>query len=131
MPEPEPSTATPPRGSATGEDTTLPVEEIRALGELEANATPGPWAWAQTAEKGYGANIGAGCCAEDDADCRTPLAGDLSGREDDWYVDQPIAELWHQAAAPDAAFIVALRNAAPALIGEASAASSLRAESHD
>jgi hypothetical protein len=95
--------STPPRGSATGEDTTLTVEEMRALGELEAKATPRPWKFARR----WGWIESAG-----------QILLRFFNRIDDEYPN----------AKADGAFIVALRNAAPALIGEASAASSLRAE---
>ena len=83
------------------------TDETR-LAQIEARlkaATPGPWAWANTGEKCYGANVGAEVIAEDDEEAEHPLAGDLSDREDDYQVLQPIAELSHQNCARDAEFI--------------------------
>lgn len=106
---------TPPAPPARPQPGELDVDAI----EARANAaTPRPWAWAQTAEKGYGANVGAGCFAEDDVNCLRPLDGDLTHRTDDYHVDSPVGELYGQRAAPNAAFIAHARQDVPALIAE-------------
>jgi hypothetical protein len=89
------------------------LAEVRARAEA---ATPGPWAWAATCEKGYGANVGAECFAEDDDDARHPLSGDLSEREDNYIVLQGIASMEHQNANADAEFIAHAREDVPRLL---------------
>ena len=96
----------------------MPTPDLKGIRERMERATPGPWAWAQTAEKGYGANVGAECFAEDDERCERPLSGDLSERRDDFEVGQPIADLWHQLAASDAEFIAHARSDVPDLVRE-------------
>ena len=96
----------------------LTAEQLEGIQSRADAATPGPWAWAQTTEKGYGANVGAGCYADNDYNCERPLVGDLSDRADDYYVDQPIAELGHQSANADAEFIAHARSDIPALLAE-------------
>lgn len=91
--------------------------ELNAIRERADKATAGPWAWAQTADKGYGASVGAGVFADFDQECREPLSGDLS-EHDGFYVDQHIADLGHQAAQHDAAFIAHARTDVPALLAE-------------
>lgn len=97
----------------------VPTSVDARIAEIEARAnaaTAGPWAWASTCEKGYGANVGAGVFAEGDEDCTHPLTGDLSTRTDDYYVDQGVAEMSHQQANADADFIAHAREDIPFLI---------------
>ncbi len=90
--------------------------DLTAIRERCEAATEGPWAWATTAEKGYGANVGAGVFAEDDEECERPLSGDLNDRKDDYFVNEPIADLGHQDCNSDAAFIASARTDLPACI---------------
>jgi hypothetical protein len=78
------------------------VQEIEQ--RLQA-ATPGPWAWGRTGEKCTGAAVGARCFAEEDAECASPLSGDLTDRPDDFSVSEPVAFLEHQNANADASLI--------------------------
>jgi hypothetical protein len=78
------------------------VQEVEQ--RLQA-ATPGPWAWGRTGEKCTGAAVGARCFAEEDAECASPLSGDLTDRPDDFSVSEPVAFLEHQNANADASLI--------------------------
>jgi hypothetical protein len=96
-------------------------EDAARLAEIAARskaATPGPWAYAQTAEKGYGANVGSGCFAEDDVTCSRPLSGDLTHREDDYHVDEGVAEMSSRDAFANARFIAHAREDVPWLAAE-------------
>jgi hypothetical protein len=91
------------------------LDELAALCEA---ATVGPWAWAQTAEKGYGASVGGDVYSQDDAECAHRLSGDLSDSESNFFVGVHVADCDGQPAAGNAAFIAAARTALPEMIAE-------------
>lgn len=102
--------------SSDPQQAVLTPAELEILQARCDAATQGPWAWANTCEKGYGANVGAGCFAEDDEECLHPLSGDQSDRTDDYTVEEGIAELNHQNASADADLIASARTDIPRLI---------------
>jgi hypothetical protein len=93
-------------------------ERLNELAALCEAATAGPWAWAQTAEKGYGASVGGDVYSQDDAECEHRLSGDLSDSESNFFVGEHVADCNGQPAAGNAAFIAATRTALPELIAE-------------
>lgn len=110
-----------------------PVEaDVGELERLEKAATPGPWCAENAGDKCNAVVIGT-AFAVDDEECERPLSGwpefyDDEGEEiatrDEFVASLDDSEAVNPVA--DAAFIVALRNAAPALFAELRA---LRAES--
>jgi hypothetical protein len=92
-------------------ETALTVEKLRALGELEANATPGPWEAGRADMQSYDGVTGEPFTNiyADNPDGRLHVGERLP-----FVVGRVFDESGRNKA--DAAFVVALRNATPALL---------------
>lgn len=94
----------------------LTPEELREIRKRADKATPGPWAFETTGEKGDGADIVGVVYGPDDEDCERPLSGELrtfdrDGEPIDYYRDEVVAVCDHYNRRPheDARFITHAR----------------------
>lgn len=114
----------------------LPDSEIERLKELERKATPAPWAGENCGVKCQSLVVGVIYALDKDGDCGgEPLAGwpvawDPESGKELTVRDELIFSMEDDAvnAGPNAALLVALRNAAPSLLAEVVLARAERAK---
>lgn len=106
----------------------LTKERLGRIRERADKATPGPWAFETTGEKGDGADIVGVVYGPDDEECERPLSGELpsfdrDGDPIDYYRDEVVAVCDHCNRNPhgDARFIAHARTDIDALLAHSAA----------